>query len=390
MNTKGRKPSTGFTLIELLVAIAIIALLISILLPSLGAARRTARTMICGSNMRQVVTAINSYTTDFRDWLPGSPSTSGFEAAGKPQAVKKSDGSYSITVPQPPKFNGRSATEWDWTGTLLSYLGQIGPGDGPGANLASEQTRADRMRWYTTVNSFQCPENSFEADPFPVPGSGGSVWQRQRMYSFSMITNFVSTEEPAPLGAPAPSLGPGTFYQGRSNFRPMISLVGAPSRKVALIESHRFFDSGSSTYSQPTYSYGMGDGNSNFGGAFADLGPWWNASKAFGRRYAPGENVPQVWQKPVDARFWAFRHGLKKVEPSAGSGMRAGLQCLGNLSFFDGHVELRNDLDATDPSLYFPTGTKVNRKLDMWNTTRAKYPEYADNAISPSTPLIIP
>lgn len=51
----------AFTLIELLLVIAIIALLISILLPAIGAARRTARTAICMSNMKQMGIAQESY-----------------------------------------------------------------------------------------------------------------------------------------------------------------------------------------------------------------------------------------------------------------------------------------------------------------------------------------
>jgi prepilin-type N-terminal cleavage/methylation domain-containing protein len=60
----------AFTLIELLVVVSIIALLISILLPSLSSAREQAQRVKCGSHMHQTGIGLASYSSDYRQMLP--------------------------------------------------------------------------------------------------------------------------------------------------------------------------------------------------------------------------------------------------------------------------------------------------------------------------------
>jgi prepilin-type N-terminal cleavage/methylation domain-containing protein/prepilin-type processing-associated H-X9-DG protein len=54
----------GFTLVELLVVVGIVALLLAVLLPALVAAQRSARTLQCASNVRQISGALLNYAAD--------------------------------------------------------------------------------------------------------------------------------------------------------------------------------------------------------------------------------------------------------------------------------------------------------------------------------------
>lgn len=96
----------AFTLIELLVVVAVIALLLSLLLPSLSAARARARTTICLSNGRQIAQAWMLYVADHRT-LPGSTN----------DYYNRRTGVHPANPPARP-VNYQRFLSLDWLGTI--------------------------------------------------------------------------------------------------------------------------------------------------------------------------------------------------------------------------------------------------------------------------------
>jgi len=70
MAMEHRNRRAGFTLVELLVVIGIIALLVSILLPALNAARQQAQLVTCQSNQKQIFMALQLYSMDSKGLIP--------------------------------------------------------------------------------------------------------------------------------------------------------------------------------------------------------------------------------------------------------------------------------------------------------------------------------
>ncbi len=277
---------SGFTLIELLVVIAIIALLIGILLPSLGKARDLARQVIGASNLRSNVQSVNVYANEYKDAIVGSPDTSGFEA---------SQGTY----------NGIAMQTWDWMGPLAFMNGRQGPGENiraVGRTREGEVARGQRFDWYrSVVDEYVCPANRFQATPF----SGGPFFTAGRMIGYNMSTQFTSSTKDRSEGGTFPRSG-----QDRGNYKPFIFNVGTLHAKVAIFEGHRF----ASRDVKPDFDADIGErsgGGGWFGGAFGGVGPVWRESKELDRTVAPGESgrrlhIADPLQFP-DMRRFAFR-----------------------------------------------------------------------------------
>ena len=108
----------GFTLVELLVVIGIIALLISILLPSLNRARASAQNVVCLSNLRQVGTGLFLYADGHDGMLPY--------------------GYWDGSSPVGAGPNGNRAN--DWSNVLLQYLDSTAGGGSYVENAAKPET----------------------------------------------------------------------------------------------------------------------------------------------------------------------------------------------------------------------------------------------------------
>src|SRR5688572_13359094 len=91
---RGSRPARGFTLVELLVVIGIIALLIGILLPTLGKARASAATAKCAANLRSVGQGMAMYLAENKQTFPASYLYRGHKFDGVNQSPAAADQGY--------------------------------------------------------------------------------------------------------------------------------------------------------------------------------------------------------------------------------------------------------------------------------------------------------
>ncbi len=149
-----RTTSAGFTLIELLVVISIISLLISILLPALGKARKAANAMKCATMLKQYGTVDAIYISDFNEWcLPATlwADNNGLSISGK----TTTPGEFSI-----PWYNNTAFRN--------------------GMNMDFESAGS---KWYSFKQQFVCPNAS---DCLSNPNKANGVNYYRADYCYGM------------------------------------------------------------------------------------------------------------------------------------------------------------------------------------------------------------
>jgi len=245
----------AFTLIELLVVIAIIALLLSILLPSLRKVKEMARTLVCQTRIKQLITAWHTYAVDYNDSMV--------------VAYPYDEGNDPIS---------KNGGEWTWTPTVVGKDDPV-TGRPPTLEERKEGVRRGALYPYTPdEETYHCPSDRSEYEHF-------------RSYSIADCMNGINQHL---IGA----------YKRWDCFT-KVSQVRNPSSKYVFVEEND---------PRPYINLGSWDPDFDlsanaFGAGCDPLGIWHLGRSVFG--FADGHCEQRKWSKKVADYFYTKRTGYE-------------------------------------------------------------------------------
>lgn len=210
-----RRTARAFTLIELLVVVAIIALLLSILLPSLGQAREQSRRAVCSTNMRSIVQGMIYYAGDNRDTMP-------MHEGVEPTYV----------------FVDKGDVEWHLGELTLKYIGYPEAIKRSGADKTFtpqdhiDSAPAGKIYYCPSTNNFNRPANDENESWWKNPSTFGAFMDYAQLWNFVGPGPFNQSSPTLPGGLSDTAILPlnlnGFFQILDDEVNPILGIAGNP------------------------------------------------------------------------------------------------------------------------------------------------------------------
>ncbi|MGB0716819.1 MAG: hypothetical protein ACPGXK_13130, partial [Phycisphaerae bacterium] len=339
---------------------SIIALLVSILLPSLKEARRQAKTVVCASQMKGMGTGLQTYLSEYEDWIPGINTSSVAMRANQ----FTTDGLQNNFMP---------VQQFDWMTPI---------------STDTELPWQRSKRFHFLLNHMKCPslqdipaaavafDNTDDEDDFEEI----SEWP---MISYLMPVSFQfwgDKDAGKPLSKTRGGLSflrvralaaPEEYETVRSErYISRIDRIGNPSEKLFVADGTRYLDD------KLRLDFDVAPFPRHFG-AFGTSGAFWRGSTAYGVR----EGAP-MWADPLPVQGGSrgspsdgrnlqltYRHGERGVTNGTPQKNPGSI----NAVFYDGHVDLLGDRESRRVDMWYPRGAVVKRPLDGLSLVEENY-----------------